>query len=138
VELTPIGIRDATEIERGIMAFVTATGPDGGLIMVGPGSSVRPHRDLIIALAARHRLPAVYPAHDFAAAGGLISYGPDFTAQYRHAAEYVDRILRGEKPTDLPVQGPIKYELVLNLKTARTLGLDVPSTLLATVDEVIE
>jgi putative tryptophan/tyrosine transport system substrate-binding protein len=137
VELTPIGIRDATEIERGIMAFVK-TGPDGGLIMVGPGSSVRPHRDLIIALAARHRLPAVYPTHDFAAAGGLISYGTDFIAQYRHAAEYVDRILKGEKPADLPVQAPTKYELVLNLKTARTLGLDVPSTLLATADEVIE
>jgi putative ABC transport system substrate-binding protein len=137
VELTPIGIRDATEIERGIMAFVK-TAPDGGLIMVGPGSSVRPHRDLIIALAARHRLPAVYPTHDFAAAGGLISYGTDFIAQYRHAAEYVDRILKGEKPADLPVQAPTKYELVLNLKTARTLGLDVPSTLLATADEVIE
>jgi ABC-type uncharacterized transport system substrate-binding protein len=95
VELTPIGTRNATEIERGIMAFVTATGPDGGLIMVGPGSSVRPHRDLIIALVARHRLPAVYPTHDFAAAGGLISYGTDFIAQYRHAAEYVDRILNG-------------------------------------------
>jgi putative ABC transport system substrate-binding protein len=135
VELTPIGIRDATEIERGIMAFVTGTGPDGGLIMVGPGSSVRPHRDLIIALAARHRLPAVYPTHDFAAAGGLISYGTDFIAQYRQATEYVDRILKGEKPADLPVQAPTKYELVLNLKTARTLGLDVPSTLLATADE---
>ena len=138
VELTPIGVRDATEIERGITGFATRTGPDGALIMVGPGSSVRPHRDLIIALAARHRLPAVYPTRHFAAAGGLISYGTDFIAQYRQAAGYVDRILKGEKPADLPVQAPTKYELIINLKTARGLGLDVPPTLLAIADEVIE
>jgi putative tryptophan/tyrosine transport system substrate-binding protein len=138
VELTPIGVRDATEIERGILGFATRTGPDGGLIMVGPGSSVRPHRDLIIALVARHRLPAIYPSRDFAAAGGLISYGADFITQYRQAAGYVDRILRGEKPADLPVQAPTKYELIINLKTARGLGLDVPATLLALADEVIE
>ena len=138
MELTPIGVRDATEIERGIMSFATRTGPDGGLIMVGPGSSVRPHRDLIISLVARHRLPAVYPTRDFAAAGGLISYGTDFIAQYRQAADYVDRILKGEKPADLPVQAPTKYELIINLKSAKTLGLDVPPSLLALADEVIE
>ena len=138
VELTPIGVRDATEIERGITGFATRTGPDGALIMVGPGSSVRPHRDLIIALAARHRVPAVYPTRHFAAAGGLISYGTDFIAQYRQAAGYVDCILKGEKPADLPVQAPTKYELIINLKTARGLGLDVPPTLLAIADEVIE
>ena len=134
VELTPIGVRDAGEIERGIAAF--ARGPNGGLITVGPPSSVVFHRDLIVALTARHRLPAVYPSRIFV--NGLISYGPDAIDQYRRAAGYVDRILRGEKPADLPVQAAVKYELVINLKTAKALGLDVPATVLARADEVIE
>ena len=134
VELTPIGVRDADEIERGIAAFARVG--NGGLIMVGPPSSVALHRNLIVALAARHRLPAVYPSRLFD--GGLISYGPDALDQYRRAAGYIDRILKGEKPADLPVQVPTKYELVLNLRTAKALGLTVPDTLLARADEVIE
>jgi hypothetical protein len=109
VELTPVGLRDADEIERGIAAF--AHGSNDGLIMVGPGSSAQVHRDLIIRLAAQHRLPAVYPATRWVTSGGLISYGPDAIDQYRRAASYVDRILKGEKPADLPVQAPTKYEL---------------------------
>jgi ABC-type uncharacterized transport system substrate-binding protein len=136
VELTPIGVRDAAEIESGIAAFARRS--SDGLIMVGPPSSIAHHRDLIIALAAQHRLPAVYPAIYFVRAGGLISYGPDPTDQYRRAAEYVDRILKGERTTDLPVQAPTKYEMGLNLKTAKALGLEVPATLLARADEVIE
>jgi len=136
VELTPVGVHDVTEIERGVTAF--ATGPNGGLITVGPASSVRQYRDLIIGLAARHRLPAVYPAGDFVAAGGLLSYGIDLIEQYRKGAGYIDRILRGEKPGDLPVQAPTKYETMLNLKTAKALGLTVPPSLLAIADEVIE
>jgi putative tryptophan/tyrosine transport system substrate-binding protein len=136
VELIPVGVRDADEIERGIVAF--SGGKNNGLIMVGPPSSAMVHRDLIITLAARHRLPAAYPASYFATAGGLLSYGPDFVDQYRRAASYVDRVLKGEKPSDLPVQAPTKFELVINLKTAKTLGLEVPSTLLARADEVIE
>jgi putative ABC transport system substrate-binding protein len=136
VELTPIGVHDAEEIERGISAF--ARGSNDGLIMVGPPSSAQRHRDLIATLAAQHRLPAVYPIRYFATSGGLISYGPDIIDQYRRGAGYVDRILRGEKPADLPVQAPTKYELVINLKTAKALGLDVPPTLLARADEVIE
>jgi len=135
-ELTPVGVRDAGEIERAITAF--ARGPNGGLILVGPTSSVQRHRDLILTLAARHRLPAVYSNRIFVTSGGLISYGPDSVDQYRLAARYVDRILKGERPADLPVQAPTKYELVINLKTAKTLGLEVPSTLLARADEVIE
>jgi putative ABC transport system substrate-binding protein len=136
VELTPVGVRDANEIERAVAAF--ARGSNGGLIMVGPSSSVQRYRDLIIALAARHRLPAVYPNRVFVTGGGLISYGPDTIEPYRLAAGYVDRILKGENPGDLPVQAPTKYELAINLKTAKTLGIDVPPSLLARVDEVVE
>jgi putative ABC transport system substrate-binding protein len=136
VELTPVGVRDAEEIEQGITAF--ARGPSNGLIMVGPPSSALRHRDLIITLAARHRLPAVYSSIYFASSGGLISFGIDQIDQYRRAAGYVDRILKGEKPADLPVQAPVKYELVINLKTAKALGLEIPDTMLARADEVIE
>ena len=136
VELTPVGVHDADEIEHGITAF--ARGSNGGLITVGPPSSLALHRDLIVTLAARHRLPAVYSVRFFVTAGGLISYGPDPIDQYRRAAQYVDRILKGEKPADLPVQAPTKYELVINLKTAGALGLEVPQSLLARADEVIE
>jgi putative ABC transport system substrate-binding protein len=135
VELRPIGARDAGEIERGLAAFAESS--DGGLIVIGsPGVAMQ--RDLIIALAAKHRLPAVYNARFFPAAGGLISYGPDSLDQYRHAAGYVDRILKGEKPADLPVQASTKYELVVNLKTAKALGLEMPASVLARADEVIE
>jgi putative tryptophan/tyrosine transport system substrate-binding protein len=136
VELTAIGVHDADEIERGIAAF--ARSANGGLIVVGPGSSVQPHRNLIIALAARHRLPAVYGSLVWSKGGGLISYGADALDQYRRAAGYVDRILKGEKPADLPVQAPTKFELVINLKTAKALGLEIPPTLLARADDVIE
>jgi putative tryptophan/tyrosine transport system substrate-binding protein len=135
VELRPIDVRDTTEIERAITAF--ARDSNGGLIVTASPVALR-HRDLIFALAARHRLPAVYPNREYAAAGGLISYGPDLLDQYRRAAGYVDRILKGEKPSDLPVQAATKYELVISLKTAKALGLDMPPTLLARADEVIE
>ena len=135
VEVSPVNVRDAGEIERAITAF--AHSPNGGLIVTG-SALVGLHRHLIIALAARHKLPAVYVERTYVAAGGLISYGSDFLDQYRRAASYVDRILKGEKPADLPVQAPTKYELVINLKTAKALGLDVPATLLARADEVIE
>ena len=134
VELSPIDMRNTGEIERSIAAFARA--PNGGLIVPTGGSSTR--RSLIVTLAARNRLPAVYPFRYYIADGGLISYGPDPIDQYRRAAGYVDRILKGEKPADLPVQAPTKYELVVNLKTAKALGLDVPATLLARADEVIE
>ena len=135
VELRPVGVRDASEIERAVTAF--ARDPNGGLIVLASPLSIV-QRDLIIALVARYRLPAVYSLRFFIASGGLISYGPDSIEPYRRAASYVDRILKGEKPADLPVQAPTKYELVINLKTAKALGLDVPASLLATADEVIE
>ena len=135
VELRAVGVRDAGEIERAITAFARSS--NGGLIVTGSPLTLV-HRDLIITLAARHRLPAVYPFRYFATSGGLISYGPNATDPYRRAAGYVDRILKGEKPADLPVQAPTKYELVINFKTAKTLGLDLPPSLLATADEVIE
>jgi putative ABC transport system substrate-binding protein len=135
IEVSPVNVRDATEIERAITAF--ARGPNGGLIVTGSALSAA-HRDLLVALAARHKLPAVYFTRQFVDRGGLISYGPDIVDQFRSAAGYVDRILKGESPADLPVQAPVKYELVVNLKTAKTLGLDVPPTLLARADEVIE
>ena len=135
VELRPIDLRNPGEIERSVVAFTRE--PNGGLIIVGaPPGAV--HRDLIITLAARHRLPAVYPYPYFAHSGGLVSYGPDVVSHFRRAAGYVDRILKGEKPADLPVQAPTKYELTINLKTAKALGLTVPPTLLARADEVIE
>jgi putative ABC transport system substrate-binding protein len=135
VELHPVDPRDASEIERAIAAL--AGRPNGGLIVTATNLAAM-HRAEIIALAKRHRVPAVYPYRFFIAGGGLISYGPDTVDQYRRAAGYVDRILKGEKPADLPVQAPIKYETVLNLKTARALGLDVPVPVLARADEVIE
>jgi putative tryptophan/tyrosine transport system substrate-binding protein len=128
-------MRDASEIERDVTAF--ARGSNSGLIVTSSGLAAV-HRELIITLAARYRLPAVYSYRYFVTDGGLTSYGPDPIDQYRRAAGYVDRILKGEKPADLPVQAPVKYELVINLKTARALGLDVPPILLATADEVIE
>jgi putative ABC transport system substrate-binding protein len=136
VEVIPVNMRDAGEIERTVTAF--ARSPNGGLIATSGGGAATFHRDLIVTLAARHKLPAVYFERSFAAAGGLISYGTDFVDQYRKAAGYVDRILKGEKPADLPVQAPTKYELVINIKTAKALGLDVPATVLARADEVIE
>jgi putative tryptophan/tyrosine transport system substrate-binding protein len=135
VEVRPVSVRDAAEIERAIAAF--ARSPNSGLIVTSSALTVR-HRELIIALAARHKLPAVYYRRYFVATGGLISYGYDVVDQFRRAAGYVDRILKGEKPADLPVQAPTKYELVINLKTAKALGLDMPATVLARADEVIE
>ena len=136
VQVSAINLRETGEIESAVAAF--ARSPNGGLILP-PSSAGRLYRDLIIALAARHRLPAIYFDRYYAAAGGLMTYGPDFTDQYRRAAAYVDRILKGEKPADLPVQAPLKYELVINLKTAKALGIDeVPATVRVRADEVIE
>jgi ABC-type uncharacterized transport system substrate-binding protein len=135
MEASPINISDAAEIERAVTTFARTT--NGGLIVTTSPQAVV-HHDLIITLAARHKLPTVYPERTFAAAGGLISYGPNFIDAYRQAAGYVDRILKGEKPADLPVQAPTKYELVVNLKTAKALGLAIPQTVLARADEVIE
>ena len=135
LELSVIGTGDAAEVERGIAEF--AGQPNGGLVVTASGFGAN-HPRLIAALAARHNLPAVYPFRYYVAAGGLICYGPDESQQYRLAAGYVDRILKGEKPADLPVQAPTKYELVVNLKTAKALGLEIPPSLLARADEVIE
>ena len=135
LEVNPVNVRDAAEIERAVPAF--ARTPNSGLIVTGSALAVV-HRNLIITLAARHKLPAVYFRREFVTDGGLMSYGPDIIDQYRRAAGYVDRILRGEKPADLPVQAPTKYELVINMKTAKALGLDMPTTVLARADEVIE
>jgi ABC-type uncharacterized transport system substrate-binding protein len=136
VEVTPIGVHDAAEIKRGVMTF--ARGSNGGMIVVGPPSSLSSHIDLIITLAGQYRLPAVYSLRQFVARGGLMSYGADSIEQYRRAASYIDRILKGEKPADLPVQNPNKYELLINLKTAKALGLEVSATLLTRADEVVE
>jgi len=135
VELSSIDVRDAPEIDRGVTAF--ARGSNGGLIVLSSAAGVV-HRELIITLASRHRLPAVYPQRTFVTGGGLVSYGPDTVDQVRLAVGYVDRILKGEKPADLPVQESTKHELVINLKTAKALGLEVPSSVLARADEVIE
>jgi putative ABC transport system substrate-binding protein len=143
VELSPINMRDAGELERAVVAFARsglangASTSNGGLIVTGSALSLL-HRELIIALAARHKLPAVYYRRYFVTSGGLISYGYDLADQFRRAAGYVDRILKGEKPADLPVQAPTKYELVINLKTAKALEIEIPPSLLARADEVIE
>jgi putative ABC transport system substrate-binding protein len=135
VELKPIELSNASDIERAVSAFARL--PNSGLLVVVSAASLT-HRDLIVALAARHQLPAAYSNRVFVSEGGLISYGPEIISQYRRAAGYVDRVLKGEKPADLPVQVPTKYELVINLQTARALGLTVPASLLARADEVIE
>jgi putative ABC transport system substrate-binding protein len=135
VETSPIDVRNASEIERDIANF--ARTPNGGLVVLATPTALN-HRKLIVTMAAQHRLPAVYFLREFVRDGGLICYGPDAVAQYRHAASYVDRILRGEKPADLPVQAPTKFELVINLKTAKALGLTVPQSLVARADKVIE
>jgi putative tryptophan/tyrosine transport system substrate-binding protein len=135
VELSPIDARNGGELERAVMAFSRRL--NGGLIAL-PGASTASHRDLIVALAARYRLPAVYPFRYYATSGGLASYGPDVIDQYRRAASYVDLILKGEKPSDLPVQAPVKYELVINQMTAKALGIEIPPMLLTRADEVIE
>jgi putative ABC transport system substrate-binding protein len=135
VEVSPINVRDAAEIERAVATFARSAG--GGLIVTASGLTFV-HRDLIVTLAARHQLPAVYWDRTPVTGGGLISYGADLLDQYRRAAGYVDRILKGEKPSDLPVIQPSKYEMVINLRTAKALGLTVPPTLLARADEMIE
>ena len=135
MEVKPVNLRDTREIERAVTAF--ARSPNGGLIVTAGAGATR-HRDLIVTLAARHKLPAVYPSQCYIVGGGLIFYGPDQLDQFRRAAGYVDRILKGEKPADLPVQAPTKYEMMVNLKTAKALGLDIPATVLARANEVIE
>jgi putative tryptophan/tyrosine transport system substrate-binding protein len=135
VEVVPVDVRDPSEIERAIAAFTSKS--NGGLLVTASAQALA-HRDLIIGLAEQYRLPAIYFARSFVTAGGLVSYNPDALDQYRRAAGYIDRILKGEKPADLPVQAPTKYDLVINLKTAKVLGLTIPSSLLATADQVIE
>jgi putative tryptophan/tyrosine transport system substrate-binding protein len=135
MDVIPVNVREASEIERAVAAFARTA--NGGLIVTASGGSTV-HRDLIVTMAARLKLPAIYHARFFVAVGGLVSYGPDRVEQYRQAAGYVDRILKGEKPADLPVQTPTKYELVINLKTAKALGLAIPPSVLARADEVIE
>jgi putative ABC transport system substrate-binding protein len=135
IDIVPLGVENAADIERAIDSFARVA--NGGLV-VPPGSTTILHRNLIIALAARHRLPAVYAFRFFVAAGGLMSYATDLAEQYRQAATYVDRILRGEKPADLPVQAPTKFETVVNLKTAAALGLTVPPGILVGADEAID
>jgi putative ABC transport system substrate-binding protein len=135
VEVTPLNVREASQIERDVSAF--ARGSNGGLIVTGSGEAIV-HRKLIITLAARHKLPAIYFARFFVSDGGLISYGPDLLDQYRRAAVYVDRILKGERPADLPVEAPTKYETVINLNAAKALGLTMPPALLSRADGVIE
>jgi len=135
MEVMPINMRDAGEIERSVASFAHV--PNSGLV-VTPSAPAVLHRELIVMLAVRYKLPAVYSERIFLASGGLVSYGASFVDQYRRAASYVDRILKGEKPAELPVQAPTKYELVINRKTAKVLGLEVPSSVLARADEVIE
>jgi len=135
LDVIPLGLANAAEVERSITTFASA--PDGGLILTTSAQSFT-YGDLVIELAARHRLPAAYPARNFVEQGGLIAYGPDLVDQSRRSAGYVDRILRGEKPGDLPVQAPTRYELTVNLRTAKALGLTVPENLLASADEAIE
>jgi putative ABC transport system substrate-binding protein len=135
VEVNPVNVRDAGEIERAVAAFARSS--NGGLIVTASPAATL-HRDLIVTLAARHKLPALYPFRYYVTAGGLISYGPDEIEQYRQVAGYVDRILKGEKPADLPVQAPTKYELVINLRTAKAMGLTMPQNVLSRADEVIE
>jgi putative ABC transport system substrate-binding protein len=137
IDVSPINLRDAAEIERAVAAFARIANGRGGLILTASALSAV-HRDLIIGLAAKHKLPAVYQERNYVATGGLVSYGPNFLDQFRRAAPYVDRILKGEKPADLPVQAPTRYDLVINLKTAKAIGLTLSPTLLARADEVIE
>ena len=136
VELSPVGVHDGEEIERGITEF--AHRPNSGLIVVGPTSSMTRYRDLVVDLAARYRLPAVYSGSAYRSTNALMSYGADAIEQYRRAASYVDRILKGERPADLPVQAPTKFKLVINLRTAKSLGLTIPAALITAADEVIE
>jgi putative ABC transport system substrate-binding protein len=136
VDVTPVNLTDAGDIERAFATF--ARSPNGGLVVVSGGRAASVHRHMIVTLAEQYKLPAVYFSRVFVTGGGLISYAADYVDQFQRAAGYVDRILKGEKPADLPVHAPTKYELVINLKTAKALGLEIPPSLLARADEVIE